>query len=109
MVVVCSAKQREPPFEFLIKRVQGILQTIHTIVIALGCFSELEDKTLLLKTPHTSNIELGGIKLGLILEALPWVLALIVPEGGTKATSVFFSSSIHLSVNFTVSLFLAAE
>lgn len=38
-------------------------QILHCIIIALGCSSELDSKTLLLKTQHTCIIEHGEMKL----------------------------------------------
>lgn len=40
--------------------------------MALGCLLQLEPKTLLLKTPHTSDTGLGEIDLELIWKPL-WV------------------------------------
>lgn len=46
----------------LSRDVQESPQTVETVAIALGCPPELEGKTLLLKTPHTSDTGLRGIK-----------------------------------------------
>jgi hypothetical protein len=60
-LVACSSKPKEAPYE-LLEESKGFCKIIQTIVIALACFSKLEDKTLSLRTPHTSNIGLGEIK-----------------------------------------------
>lgn len=47
----------------LVREVQKTPQTIYTIAIALGCLTEFEHITLLLKTPNTLYIELAEIDL----------------------------------------------
>ena len=46
---------RTPPFEWLVREVLETLKVTQGIAKALGYPTELEDKTLLLKTEHTSE------------------------------------------------------
>lgn len=48
---------------------------------SLGCLSELDGKTLLLKTPHNLITEHGEIKSVLTRKLLAGYLAFVVPEG----------------------------
>lgn len=50
-------------FELLVRGIPETLTTIQAIVITLAYTLELEDKTLLLRTPHTLMSEHGGIML----------------------------------------------
>lgn len=43
--------------------VQETPQRVQAIAAAFGCLSEVEGKSPLLKTPHASDTELGGIEL----------------------------------------------
>lgn len=51
----------------------------------LGYFLVLEGETLLLKTPHTFDTGLGGIKMKLTWKPLPYRLSHTVPVGSVKA------------------------
>lgn len=44
-----------PFFELLASGIQETLKTLYAIALAFGCLKELEDKTLLLKSPQTSD------------------------------------------------------
>lgn len=52
-----------------------------------SCLPELEGKTLLLMTPHTSDTELRGIELKLTWKPSPWGLVLIVKESAMPAAN----------------------
>lgn len=41
-----------PSYKLLAKKAPGVFKTIQVLVISLGYLSELDDKTLLMKTPH---------------------------------------------------------
>lgn len=44
---------RRPPLKLLAKGIPGHLRTTQTLIIALGCPPELDNKPQLTKTPHT--------------------------------------------------------
>ena len=56
-----GARHWKPAFELLVRGAQKIPLTKKAIAIVLGCFPELEGKTLLLKTPCTLDTGLRGI------------------------------------------------
>lgn len=60
-------------------------QTMQAISIVLDCFLEFVPKTLLLKTPHSSDTGVWGIEVQMIWKRSPWALALIVLEGALQA------------------------
>lgn len=66
------------PFELLIGEVQETPKIIQAIVLTLGFFPGLKGKTLLLKMPHTLDIELGGIEQKVTWEPPPLGLPLIL-------------------------------
>lgn len=67
-----GAKHGKFPFKLLVIRVQYVPKTILTIAMtALDCLPELEGKTILLQTAHTSDTGLGGIELQLTWKASP--------------------------------------
>lgn len=53
------------PFELLVKETTKSSRKIQVIAIALGCSSELGDKTLFSNTPHTFVSDYREIKLKL--------------------------------------------
>lgn len=55
--------------------------------VALGCLLEAEDKSLLLKTPHTYDPVLEGIKLDLTRRLPPSGLAFLVLQSALQAIS----------------------
>lgn len=76
-----SARQGESSFVLLAGESSGDLQTPQAVVLALGCLY----KTLLPKTPHTSDTRFEEVKLALTWKPPPQGLTLLVSGGAMQA------------------------
>lgn len=59
-----NTRQEKQSFELLVRIVQETPKTLQNIVITFGCLPEVEGKSLLLKTPCTSETEPRGCGAG---------------------------------------------
>lgn len=90
-----NARCGTPPLKLFTRGVLETPGTIQTVGLALVCPSELDSKTLLLKTRHRCSTGYGGIKL-VLTRLAHHVLEGAVQDAEGQKSSAVLSSCDHL-------------